>query len=160
MAKITKRGYNQGDLVTVLQALRNRVFGSPGLSYGSGSPGLVRMNPATADDEVAFSINGTMYRKAAADDIAASIAGTALTNLQTCIWRVEIDTAGAITSVQGGIVTNATTAKVPTRSPNKATLGTITVTGYTFTPGTTTMNNAGVTFADGDPDLNANALEA
>ena len=153
-------GLDQGALVQMLQALRNRILGTPGLTYGSGSPELLRVNPPNTDDDFDFCINGTVYRKAGADDIAASITGTALTAAQSCRFRVELDTAGAVTSKQGNIDAVLGNCQYPDRSANKATLGTVVVTNYAFTPGTTTLNNAAVTFADGDPDLGANRLTA
>src|SRR3990167_3288860 len=138
-SKISPTGVDQGALVSILQALRNRLLGAPGLTFGS---------------------NGVAYRKAGADDIAASISGTAITATQSTRFRVEIDVDGAITSKQGNIDTVLGNCKYPERSANKATIGTISVENYAFTPGTTTLDAAAVTFTDGDPDLGTDRLEA
>lgn len=159
-SKISPVGLDQAALVYILQALRNRLLGAPGLTYGSGSPGLLRVNPANTDDDLDYCINGVAYRKAGADDIADSISGTAITASQSCRFRVEIDTTGAVTSKQGNIDSVLGNCRYPERSANKATIGTVTVTNYAFTPGTTTLNNAAVTFTDGDPDLGTDRLEA
>ncbi|HAM57305.1 MAG TPA: hypothetical protein DCQ64_18610 [Candidatus Rokubacteria bacterium] len=159
-SKISPTGVDQGALVSILQALRNRLLGAPGLTFGSGSPELLRVNPANTDDDFDFCINGVAYRKAGADDIAASISGTAITATQSTRFRVEIDVDGAITSKQGNIDTVLGNCKYPERSANKATIGTISVENYAFTPGTTTLDAAAVTFTDGDPDLGTDRLEA
>ena len=36
-SKISPTGVDQGALVSILQALRNRLLGAPGLTFGSGS---------------------------------------------------------------------------------------------------------------------------
>lgn len=141
-------------LVTLLQAMRDRTLGQVGLTYGSSSAGLLRWT-----DTFDYTINGIVYQVDTRDNIADSISGTALTNTQSCIFRVEIDSARAVTTVQGPIVTTASAdPPLPPRSANKATLGWIKVVDYTFTPGTTTLNNAAVTFTNGDPDLTESLL--
>lgn len=103
---------------------------------------------------VSFSINGFGYLKAATDNLAFS-AGTALGNSKKCAFFVALDTAGNVTTIQGDIVTPSPAGDVQRAAevPNPAALviiGAIVVTtgaAATFTPGSTDLSAAGVTFA-------------
>ena len=97
----------------VLHALADRALTKPKLTYGSDTASRIRI---TYDTD--FSIGGVIYRKAATDNIASSVStGTALTSTQAAIFRVEIDDTGAVTTVQGPIVTLASAdPPVPQRS--------------------------------------------
>lgn len=146
-------------LVTILQAMRDRLLGWPNLTYGSGSPGLLRV--AELFD---YTINGVVYQKSVADNIASSISGSAVSATQESIFRVEMNSSGTVATVQGPIVTNSdcgsAIATLPQRSASKVTLGWVRVCRYSggFTPGTSTLNNAAVTINMGDPDLTESLL--
>lgn len=102
---------------------------------------------------ISYSINGVGYYKAATDNLAFS-AGTALGNSQRCAFFILIDSAGTVTTQQGTIVTPSPTgdqrkaAEIPNPT-DKAVIGAIVVTtssSGTFTPGSTDLSAAGVTF--------------
>lgn len=142
---LTPTGVTQDELVKVLQALRNRILAKPTLAIGSTTSQVQVTNSLTD-----FCIDGVVYRKAAQDNISVG-ALTALTAGQACRIRVEINSAGTVSFVQGKIVTGARgTGPTPLRTASRATLGFIDVAGA-FTFGTTAFT--GNTFTDGDPDL-------
>lgn len=142
---LTQTGVMQEELVRFLQALRNRVLAKPTLAVAT-TVAQVQVTNSLVD----FMIDGTIYRKAAQDNISVGTL-TALTAGQACRIRVEINSAGTVSFVQSKIVTGARgTAPTPLRTASRATLGVIDVAGA-FTFGTTTF--AGETFTDGDPDL-------
>ncbi len=142
---LTPTGVTQDELVKLLKALRNRVLAKPTLATGSTTSRIQVTNSLTD-----FCIDGVVYRKAAEDNISVG-ALTALTATQACRLRVEINSAGTVSVVQGPVVTGARgTAPTPLRTASRATLGTVDVAGA-FTFGTTSF--AAETFLDGDPDL-------
>ncbi len=142
---LTPTGLSQDELIQFLKALRNRVLAKPTLAMATNTTGIQVTNSL-----VDFMIDGVLYRKAAADNVAVG-ALTALLAGQACRIRVEINSAGTLNFVQGPIATGARgTAKTPIRTASRATLGVIDVAGA-FTFGATTF--AAETFTDGDPDL-------
>lgn len=133
--------------LALFQALINRS------AYGNYRVGTTTTRVrADAHD---FWIGDRVYTVAAADPVADFDGG--FTNLaagECCRIRLEIDSAGAITGVQGPIRTSLANAPVPRRSANKATVAIIEIAvagGFTF--GTTSYGDAAVTFKQGDPDL-------
>ena len=155
MAKVTRQGANQADVVKILKALRSRVSGVSGLAVGTTTSRIKTVNA------VSYCINGVNYSKAATDNIdittAAGLVNTAPN--QFCKLRVEINSGGTVSAVQGGIAASQAAAPFPTRSSGKATLGYIEIPA-SFTFGTTAFNVAGVAMVEGDPDLAATELEA
>lgn len=149
---------NQRDLVVLLQALRNRVWGitatgGAALSVGS-TVAKIRTNSI-----INWTINGKTYGLASTDDLC-TVPATTATGLTTgAFYRIEIDAAGACSVTAGpvGTVASGTLNGVilmPSRSANKATLGVLLVAGQVFTPGTTTTAaSATVVYTNGDPDL-------
>lgn len=144
------RGVSQAGQLKIVKALRNAVFSVAGLAVATTNTKLKTANT------VQFRINGKNFSKVAEDNITIS----GLTNTgaaETCKVRVEVDVAGTVTFVQGGMASVQALAKFPTRSANKATLGWVEIpASHTF--GTTALT--GYTFVDGDPDLGADVLEA
>ena len=138
-------GVDQGELVAFLKANRNRVLAKPTLAIGTTTSRIQVTNSL-----VDFMIDGVIYRKAAEDNISVGSL-TALTAGQTCRIRVEINSAGTVSFVQGPIKTGSRgTGQTPLRTASRATLGYIDVAGA-FTFGTTAFTSE--TFTDGDPDL-------
>jgi hypothetical protein len=152
-AKVTRdqAAFNKADLIQILRALRSQCFAKAGLAVGTTVTTIKYTGTLT------FGINGVMYTAAAADnqDVDAGFVNTAAG--QFCKIRVEINSAGVVSAVQGGMGANQLLAPFPPRSASKATLGWIEVPA-SFVFGTTSF--AGAVFVDGDPDLDALALEA
>ena len=103
---------------------------------------------------VSFSINGFGYYKGATDNLTFSAGHTALGNSQRCAFFVCLDSAGNVTTLQSTIVTPSPSgdqraaAEIPNPS-DKAVIGAIVVTtgaAATFTPNSTDLSAAGVTF--------------
>jgi hypothetical protein len=154
MGKLSRGGVNQGDLIQVLRALRNQLGNAPGLAMGTTTTAIKTTNSLN------FGINGVRYTKAAQDNVVLTGQGLANTAAgQFCKIRVEVNSAGTLGFVQGGVASSQANAQAPTRSPGKATVGIIEVPA-SFTFGTTAFNVGGVAFQDGDPDLSTAALEA
>jgi len=138
-------GYSQADLVSLLQALTNRMM----------TRAQVRV--ASQTDKLQVStfqhwIGDTYYNKAAADNINVSAMFTATGASQFKKLRVEIDSAGAVTVKEGATAGAHENAPVPKRTANRCTIGWIQIPA-SFTPGTTAFNAVGVTIFEGDPDL-------
>ena len=151
-AQVAPRGVNQGALINLLKALRSRGFTVAGLAVGSTTTAVKTANT------LQFAINGVNYSKAAEDDITVS--GMTNTGVgQFCKIRIEVNSAGTIGFVQGGFAGNQAEARIPTRSASKATVGYVEIPA-SFTFGTSNFNDAGVSFVNGDPDLDATKLEA
>jgi hypothetical protein len=142
---------NKKDLVQVLRALRSRCFGVPGLVVGT------TVTTIKVTNSFAYCINGLLFTKGTADnlDVDAGFVNTGVG--QFCKVRVEINSAGVVSAVQGGMGANQLLASFPSRSASKATLGWIEIPA-SFIFGTTSF--AGAVFVDGDPDLDTLALEA
>ena len=102
-----------------------------------------------------YSINGFGYFKAATDNLTFSAGHTALAASQRCAFFILLDAAGNVTTLQGDIVTPSPTgdqrkaAEIPNPA-DKAVIGALVVTtgaAGAFTPNTTDLSAAGVTFA-------------
>jgi len=125
-------------------------FGKAGLAEGT--------NPSTIKTTIAvsYAINGIAYQKVITDNIAMN-ALAAQSQLTTCLYAVDIDSAGAITLSKGPEVLTADLAggvngiavlKEPAAVANKARLGVVkvaTASATTFTSGTTDLSAAGIT---------------
>lgn len=150
---LSPRGINQGEIVRLLRAMRNRVLANPTLAAGSTPANLANI----AFD---YMIEGITYTK------AAVAAGTVLTgqNLvntgagQFCKVRVQVDAAGAVTFIQGGVAGSQDDARIPPRLGGRCTIGLLDIPA-SFTFGTTTLATAGI-ISSGDPDLGLSALDA
>lgn len=102
---------------------------------------------------LSYTLDGRAYFKAATDNVAFT-AGTALGNSQRCAFFVAINAAGTFSTIQGSIVTPspsgdvARAAEIPNPS-DRVVIGAIVVTtgaAGTFTPGSTDLSAANVTF--------------
>ena len=111
-------------------------------------------NTFKTTNAVSFSINGTAYYKAATDNLAFSAGHTALGNSQRCAFFICLDSSGNVTTLQSTIVTPSPTgdqrkaAEIPNPT-DKAVIGALIVTtssSATFTPGSTDLSAAGITF--------------
>lgn len=152
-ATVKAQGLRQGDLVTVLRALRNRALGKASLAQATTTTQIQITN------QTDFMIDGLIYRKAAANNISIA-ALTATAANQNSRVRVEINSAGTVSFVQGPIVSTTAPAGVLTaglRSAAKSTLGYFDMPA-SFTPGTSLTSL--LTFYDGDPDLDAVGLDS
>jgi len=100
-----------------------------------------------------FSIAGLGYYKAATDNLPFTAGHTSLGNSQKCAFFVCLDTAGAVTTIQGDIVTPSPSGSIQRAAeiPNptdRVVIGAIVVTtgaAATFVPNTTDLSAAGVT---------------
>lgn len=107
---------------------------------------------ATDPAGVHFAIEGLAYYKANTDNLAFS-AGSAVADLSACLFLVQINAAGTVSTKQGNAELSADLAngKVALHAPeadaDKAPLGLIKVvtSGGTFTPGSTDLGAASVT---------------
>lgn len=159
MAKLTGRGMSQGDMVKALVVLVDTMMSSPTLAVDSGGAATFKTTVVPSGG-IVFRINGVHYLKA---NLSAQVlTGFNLASMgvgQFTLLRVELDSAGAVGIVQGGIFNSAAeaSARPPSRSADKVTIGTILLPA-SFVPGTTALDAAGVVFTDGDPDLSALAL--
>jgi len=123
--------------------------------------GLKIGNSDTKDVDIAapngagvdFCINGINYHKADAADIAIT-AGDVVAALYSVILLVCLDSSGTLSTVRGDEVLTAdiTSGKEPLTWPqpvdDTCPIGAVRVdvaTGYTFTPGTTDFDAAGIT---------------
>lgn len=109
---------------------------------------------------VSYSIEGFGYYKAATDNLAFSAGHTALGNSQRCAFFICLDASGNVTTVQSTIVTPSPSgeqraaAEIPQLSAlpgiaGRCVIGALVVTtgsSATFTPNTTDLSAAGVTF--------------
>ncbi len=155
-AKLLWRGVNQGDLVKLLVALVDCVTTQPVLAVNAGGQATFKTTVVPAGG-IIYRINGQPLAKA---NLSAQVlTGFGLVNTgvgQFCLLRVELNATGVVGILQGGMVATAAEAAqtAPTRSADKATIGTILL-PPSFIIGTTALDAAGVVFTDGDPDLNA-----
>ena len=153
MGKISGLGALQGDIVALLKALRNRCFSNPGLAVGTTTTRIQVTNA------IQFAIDGVSYNKAAEDNITIA-ALTATAAAQNSRVRVEVNTAGTVSFVQGPILSTAAPAtplEAPARTASRCTIGYFDMPA-SFTPGTSLASL--LTFVNGDPDLNTDKLEA
>lgn len=135
---------------SLINAIQNRSFTSAVLAEGTNA-GTFKTTAACT-----FTIKGQHYAKAATDNIAFATGGDAFVtqpDLSTCYYLFVIDSAGAITVVQGrdSLKSRAQGKPLPGEIPNcpadRAVLGVmkIVTSGGTFLPGTTDLSAAGVT---------------
>jgi len=124
----------------VVDGLLNGCFGSAGLAEGTNANTFKTVN------DVYYTIAGVMYKKAATDNIAMTAAAQQA-DATKCIYLVEIDANGTVSTQKGTEVAAAATATPPTRSASKAVLGWIQVvnSGGTFTAGSTDLGAGTVT---------------
>lgn len=95
---------------------------------------------------VNYTIGGLMYSKAAADNLVFSSGHTALAAGQSCLFGLQLDASGNVTTVQGPIVAAGDPCPVPTPSANVAVFGLIKVSATAaFTPNTTEFDASGIT---------------
>ena len=95
---------------------------------------------------VNYTIGGLMYTKSATDNLVFSSGHTALGAGQACLFGLQLDASGNVTTVQGPIVTAGDPCPVPTAGGNVAVFGLIKVSTTTaFTPNTTEFDASGVT---------------
>ncbi len=140
--QITQKGFNDADLVDLLRALRNIVLGKP--SAAAGSVLTTGVQNAAFD----YMVDGQVKNKASNTGVAFPAGLTNTAAGQKCKLRMEIDSTGAVTYKQGPI--DAIGDKYPIRTPGLCTVASIDVPA-SFTFNTTAA--AGLTFTDGDPDL-------
>lgn len=160
VGQVTGTGMRQQDLVNLLKALRNRVWG---ITAAGGAVLAVGTTASTVRTTsiINYTINGKTYGKASTDDFCALTphAANVLGLTTAAYFRFEIDAAGDCGVLMGpiGAVASGTlngAIVMPRRSANKATLGVLLVGGQVFTPGTTTTAaSATVVYTNGDPDL-------
>lgn len=140
--RVTKNGYNQADLVNLLRALRNTVLGKP--SAAAGGTLTTGVQNAAFD----YMVDGQVKTKASNTGVAFPAGLTNTAAGEKCKLRMEIDSAGAVTYKQGKI--DAIGDKYPLRTAARTTVASIDVPA-SFTFNTTAAS--GLTFTDGDPDL-------
>lgn len=153
--QINPKGFNDADLVYLLQAMRNRV-----LDFGSALPNLA---PGTTTSKLKTGsaikcvLDGVMKIQAAVDnqDVLTPFASLVIGASQGAAFRIESN--GSVLSAKMGQIVPAgasdaivTYLPMPVRTPGLATVGYLLVQGA-FTPGTTAVT-AGMC-KDGDPDL-------
>ena len=152
--KITKAGFSRGPLVEFLQAIRNQAMASGVITFGTTAA------KARTTATVPFRIDGTLYSLASTDDLC-TMPTTTSTVTQTFLIRLELNTAGTCTATAGAVVTTAGgLALLPPRTASRTTIGHVKVSNYSggFTGATSSLNNAAVTFVNGDMDLGPDAL--
>ncbi len=122
-----------------------------GLAIGSTPAQLAIAAPNGAG--VDFAINGTLYHKADAATVAVT-AQTIQPALYTCLYLVQLDAAGTLSTVKGTQVLSAALAagdavlKWPEPTANCCPIGAykvVTAATYTYTAATTDHNATGVT---------------
>ncbi|KKU54795.1 MAG: hypothetical protein UX75_C0019G0002 [Candidatus Moranbacteria bacterium GW2011_GWE2_47_10] len=123
-----------------------------GLVIGDGAktgPAIAAPNGAGID----FVIDGIAYHKADAATVLPLSADTVQAADTTCIYLMQVDSGGNVTSVKGVEVLNTRLVagigrlEWPTPDANKCPFGAVKVktVAVTFTPGTTALDAAGVT---------------
>lgn len=128
---------------------RNRCYSKAGLAEGTNANTFKIAAPNGAG--VDFSINGVMYHKADADNLAFSSGHTALAASQQCVFGVYLDTGGNVTTAQGPIKSvGSDLAVLPWSGPQngKCLIGGIVVetsSSGAFTAGSTDLGDAQVT---------------
>lgn len=101
-----------------------------------------------------YSIGGFGYTKAGTDNLTFSAGHTALGNNQRCAFFFVLDAAGTLTTLQSKIVTPSPTgdqrdaAEIPNPASGCVIGGLVVTTGAagTFTPNSTDLSAAGVTY--------------
>lgn len=126
---------------------RNRVFSRAVLAEGTDANTF-----KTTTNILMYSIKGIMYEKAATDNLAFSSGHTSLAASQQCVFGVLVDSAAAVTTVQGPIKAVGSDLAVlawpVSNDDDKVMIGGIIVettsTGV-FVPNTTDLGDAQVT---------------
>jgi hypothetical protein len=125
-----------------------------GLAIGDGAKTGTNSFAAPNGAGIDFCIDGIAYHKADAATVAPFSTGTVQPVLTKCLYLVCIDSAGAITTVQGeSVLTADLTAgtkvlRWPEVPANKCPVGAVKITlasTATFTPGTTALDATNVT---------------
>lgn len=126
---------------------------SAGLAIGDGAktgPAIVSPNGAGID----YIIDGIFYHKADAATVLPLTAATAQAALTTCLYLMQVDSSGTVTSVKGTEVLTANLTngvdvlRWPVPAAGKCPFGAVkvvTAAATTFTPGTTALDAAGIT---------------
>ena len=104
--------------------------------------------------DILFAIDGRLFTKTAADNLAFSSGHTTVPVSSSCLFGVYLDTAGAVTTVQGPIVltadltAGAAVLAFPGAQAGKVMVAAIRVAtnaSVPFVPGTTDLGAAGIT---------------
>jgi len=124
-----------------------------GLAIGDGAKtGPAIVSPVGAG--IDFMIDGRFYHKADAATVLPLTAATAQAVSTSCLYLMQIDTAGNVTSVKGtevltAEITNGTEVlEWPEPADGKCPFGAVRIdcdSTHTFTPGTTALDAAGIT---------------
>ena len=126
---------------------------SAGLAIGDGA----KTGPAIVGKDtlgLTYVIDGIVYYKDDAATVIPLTAATAQAASTSCLYLMQIDTAGTVTSVKGtevltAEITNGTEVlEWPTLAAGKCPIGAVRIdcdSTHTFTPGTTALDAAGIT---------------
>lgn len=127
-------------------------FSRAGLAIGDGAktgPAIVAPNGAGID----YAIAGVAFFKAEAATVLPLTAAAVQAVDTTCIYLMQIDSAGTVTSVKSNEELNTALANgtrvlhYPEPAANKCPFGAVKIktVAVTFTPGTTALDAAGIT---------------
>ena len=140
---ITKQSIHQGDLVEALRLIANmngtRVLSDPDLhEHAAGGP--------TFDFGNSFSymIGGSLYAKAAADEIA-DVSAAAQATGTACFYLLSLNSSGTLAATKGTAVTIGSTPAMPAVPASSVAVGALRVdinadAAAGFTLGTTNFN--------------------
>ncbi len=133
-----------GNYNKLKKMLMNQCLALAGLAMSGGT----KDQPKSVNT-ISFMIDGVLYSKAAADPLGAWTGGhTGLGNSEEAFYLICLDSAGALTTVEGAIVAAAAGCVLPAVPADKAAIGAIKVVtgaGGTFVPDTTLLDDAGIT---------------
>lgn len=128
------------ETATLRNAIGDVCYGKAGLAEGT--------NPATIQtaNAIDYAIDGVLYTKAATDNIALT-AATAQADGTTCMYLIEINSSGTVSSVKGTEVTTGNSVYLPDPTEGLCVIGAIKVatSGAAFTAGTTDLGAGTVT---------------
>lgn len=140
-------------LVAWFDTVENSVAGKASVAIGTTTSKVKTTN------QTDFFINGSVFRKAAADDFW-TLTGAVQPISSWRKYLLCVDNAGAATVVQSpsDSLVSAAAVVLPALPANKCVFGVLTVAtngATTFTPGTTLLGAAGITatFVDGEDPL-------
>lgn len=147
---------------SLVQGGATESFTKAGLAEGTAANTIKTAAPNGAG--VDFAIGGVAYHKADTDSIAMNALAAQAADT-TCLYLVQIDSAGAVTLKKGversnaGLAAGNEVLEWPQADANRCALGAVKVktVAVTFTSGTTDLSAAGITatyydFAGGQPD--------